>query len=104
MTSLMTVELHQRLQAVIGRPLLPTLLFDYPTIESVSNYLARELSLPTQDEALTFTNVVTGKNPLKKRDDEQGDRQQQIQRLSEEAATALLEDELAGLEEDIRHI
>jgi acyl carrier protein len=37
--SLIALELKNRLQAVLGMPLSTTLLFDYPTIEALTDYL-----------------------------------------------------------------
>jgi len=37
--SLMAVELRNSLQRILGRPLPSTLLFDFPTVESLSGYL-----------------------------------------------------------------
>jgi acyl carrier protein len=42
--SLMSLELKNRLQAGVGRPLPATLAFDYPTITGLVDFLARELS------------------------------------------------------------
>ena len=41
--SLMSVELRNALAASLGRTLPPTLLFDYPTIESLALYLANDV-------------------------------------------------------------
>jgi epothilone polyketide synthase E len=43
MKSLMTVELRNRLQSRLGRPLPPTLAFEYPTVESLAAFLAGEV-------------------------------------------------------------
>jgi hypothetical protein len=41
--SLMSVELRNALAVPLGRTLPPTLLFDYPTIESLALYLANDV-------------------------------------------------------------
>ncbi|MDJ0620297.1 MAG: SDR family NAD(P)-dependent oxidoreductase [Calothrix sp. MO_192.B10] len=54
--SLMAVELRSRLQSSLGCSLRSTLLFDYPTIEALVDYLAQEvLSL---EEAESSTQVI----------------------------------------------
>jgi polyketide synthase 12/myxalamid-type polyketide synthase MxaB len=49
--SLMAVELRNSLGAALDRHLPATLLFDYPTISAVSNYLADELNLGTVEQS-----------------------------------------------------
>ena len=49
--SLMAVELRNRLAKSVGQSLRSTLLFDYPKVEALVDYLAEEvLELTTQDE------------------------------------------------------
>lgn len=43
MDSLTAVELKNRLQTAIGHPLPSTLLFDYPNVEALAEYLRREV-------------------------------------------------------------
>jgi acyl transferase domain-containing protein/acyl carrier protein len=43
MDSLTAVELKNRLQSTLGRPLQSTLLFDYPSVQKLSDYLAGEV-------------------------------------------------------------
>jgi acyl carrier protein len=43
MDSLTAVELKNRLQAVMRRPLPSTLVFDYPTVESLATYLGTQI-------------------------------------------------------------
>ena len=58
--SLMALELHNRLQRSVGRPLPSTLAFDCPTVDTLAEYLASRFA-PT-DEAQTTT--VTAAPPL----------------------------------------
>ena len=41
--SLMAVELRNSLSALLDEPLPATLLFDYPTLEALANYLRKRL-------------------------------------------------------------
>ena len=50
--SLMAVELKNRLERSLGRPLRSTLLFDYPTVEALVDYLAQDL-LPAESDTLS---------------------------------------------------
>ena len=49
--SLMAVDLKNRLQADLGVALEPTLVFDYPTIEALGDYLLPELGLGAAPES-----------------------------------------------------
>lgn len=49
MDSLMAVELRNRLQGSLGCPVPPTVVFDYPTITALVDYLAEVLKLETAD-------------------------------------------------------
>jgi len=51
--SLMSVELKNRLEASLERPLRSTLIFDYPTTEALTNYLAELLNLTQEQVPLT---------------------------------------------------
>jgi len=52
MDSLLAVELKNHLQSGVGRPLLPTVVFDHPNVASLAEYLAREiLSLKVSPES-----------------------------------------------------
>ena len=40
MDSLMSVTLQRRLSETLGEPLTPAVVFDYPTVEALTDYLA----------------------------------------------------------------
>ena len=42
LSSLMAIELRNRLETVLGRPLSATLAWNYPTIEAIVGYLAED--------------------------------------------------------------
>ena len=46
MTSLMAIQLKSRLEQSLGRPLRSTLVFSYPTVEAIVDYLAAQLFAP----------------------------------------------------------
>jgi acyl transferase domain-containing protein/acyl carrier protein len=76
--SLMAVELRNRLQADLGMPLSSTLLFDYPTLETLAAFLIQELG-----------SVETGEQETPEQD---ADAQlvEELEQLSEAEAEALL--------------
>ncbi|MCL4267599.1 MAG: type I polyketide synthase [Anaerolineae bacterium] len=85
MDSLMAVELQKRLQAGLNARLSKTVVFDYPTVQSLTNYLARQvLRLEVTDTAVTSEVDLTD------------ELQAEIAGLSEEEAEALLLAELGG--------
>jgi len=43
--SLMAMELKNRFETDLGRPLRPTLVFDYPTVEAIAGYLVEEMGM-----------------------------------------------------------
>ncbi len=92
--SLMAVELRNVLGAGLGLPraLPATLLFDYPTITAVTEYLAKdvlalEVSGETQNGKAQAAVVENGKKEAMK---------QELAQLSDEEAEALLLEELGG--------
>jgi hypothetical protein len=81
----MAVELRNRLRAglELEQPLPATLVFDYPTIEAVADYLLRELFTPTEatsslpretfaeDEILISTEMINSSIDLSTLSDEE---------------------------------
>jgi acyl carrier protein len=49
--SLRALRLIERLQALLGRPLSPTLTFDYPTIAALATHLAAPAEAPRRPTA-----------------------------------------------------
>jgi acyl transferase domain-containing protein/acyl carrier protein len=90
--SLMAVELRNRLQTNLGHTLPATIYFDYPTIESVSSYLATQvLSLeePPVDSTAEAHEEDKGNGGRARMSAE-------LEQLSEEQMLALLTEKLAG--------
>jgi myxalamid-type polyketide synthase MxaE and MxaD len=82
--SLMAVELRNRLQVSTGRPLPTTLAFDHPTVAAIARYLEQEVlgvGLPAPAEPTPAA--------------ANGGLADEINRLSDEEASALLIEELA---------
>jgi myxalamid-type polyketide synthase MxaE and MxaD len=81
MDSLMSVQLRNRLQTGLGRSLPPTVALEYPTVEALTEYLARDV--------LSFT-VPADTRAGVPRDDEGAAREPAPVELSEDELTALL--------------
>ena len=59
MDSIMTVQLRSQLEASLGRPLPPTVAFEYPTVASLAAYLASEI-LPSAGNGAVEAPVALG--------------------------------------------
>ena len=88
--SLMTVELRNALSATLGRSLPGSLVFDYPTLAALADYLAEKVFHAALPSSLTQT---------KKAEEQEQQVLAHVQQLSEEDAEALLAEKLAALEE-----
>ncbi|MCC5620753.1 SDR family NAD(P)-dependent oxidoreductase, partial [Nostoc sp. CHAB 5715] len=89
MDSLTSVELQKRLQTSLGRSLSSTLIFDYPTLDTLAKYLANEMffveqstELPTAIENNHYQQTITSA---------------ELKQLSEEDAEELLLRELESI-------
>ncbi|MCC5632195.1 type I polyketide synthase [Nostoc sphaeroides CHAB 2801] len=89
MDSLTSVELQKRLQTSLGRSLSSTLIFDYPTLDTLAKYLANEMfsveqstELPTAIENNHHQQIITSA---------------ELKQLSEEDAEELLLRELESI-------
>jgi malonyl CoA-acyl carrier protein transacylase len=85
--SLMAIELRSRLQSLVGKPLSATLVFDYPSVEKMVEYLATEVL------SLTFDTVDT--SSVDKQDTIMSDN---LETLSDSELEALLMKEMASNE------
>ncbi len=94
--SLMAVELKNRLEAGLSLAIAPTLMFDYPTVEALVDYLTTELNQKfaveaTHDQAAQHQGQP-GANAI---DDETSRLLAELDTLSDEELAALLSEELA---------
>ncbi|MCP3102823.1 type I polyketide synthase [Myxococcus sp. K15C18031901] len=81
--SLLAVELKNRLAASLGRALRSTLVFDFPSVEGLVGHLATELGLAAESQS-----------PEASRSSERETLAAQIQGLSEQELTSLIDHEL----------
>jgi aryl carrier-like protein len=82
--SLRAVELRNRLQASVGRPLPSTLAFDHPTVEAIADFLGEVL------EVATGSGIANGA--------ERSSVELAVETLSDEEAEALLRQELSEID------
>jgi acyl carrier protein len=87
--SLMAVELRNALTRSIGQPLPATLLFDYPTLDALTDHLARTLGLEAAHTARDKASAAAGEAA---RSADKGNTE--LAALSDEDAEALLLAEL----------
>ncbi len=90
--SLMTVELRNALSTTLGRPLPGSLVFDYPTLAAMANFLAEKVFATAMPAASVLTQKQRG-------DEQEQQARAQVQQLDEDEAEALLLEKLAALEE-----
>lgn len=88
MDSLTSVELRNRLQDSLGHPLPATLLFKYPSVAKLAEYISREWLQESTEE------------PLADADDQQqpSSTQHEVQEMSEEDLARQIEEEFRALE------
>lgn len=101
MDSLTSVELRNALQGSLGIDLPSTLIFKYPTISAVSDYLVGEVNKKDIDKESQGTSNGYGKDFLEAlQPDESQQTDRDISELSEEELNALIDDEFNNLGEE----
>jgi myxalamid-type polyketide synthase MxaE and MxaD len=95
MDSLMAVELKSRLENGVNAPLPATLTFDYPTIEALTNYLAKEVLQLGEPQAPQAVALVSKEEGNQKEAEEYAE----LAQLSGVDVKALLDQELAAIDE-----
>lgn len=88
MDSLMTIELKNRLQASVGKPLPSTIVFDHPTVAALAEYLDQNVLMVAEDSK--------GTGGEAKAHDERAKVLTELEPLSDEEAEAILTKELSG--------
>ena len=94
LNSLAAVELMNHLETSLGHSLPPTLVFDYPTIESLAEYLAKTV-FPIEPSGISQVKPLTDKHPQSIMD------LPELEQLSEDEATALLIKKLESIEKKL---
>jgi hypothetical protein len=87
MDSLMTIELKNRLQISVGRTLPSTLVFDYPTVVALADYIERNV-LAVEPERETISGA-------RKPEEEQSQTVSDLKEMSDLEAEAVLAKELS---------
>jgi myxalamid-type polyketide synthase MxaB len=87
MDSLMTIELKNRLQVAVGKPLSSTIVFDHPTIAELAEYLDLSILFPEDSKyaAAQMTRYSSDSRTLA-----------EVTELSDEEAEAILAKELSS--------
>ena len=96
--SLMAIELRSRLSSAAGQVLPATVLFDYPTIESLAGYLAGEVLNLTPGSGTNDHDPATAEPSSASGEGERDPREIEVAQLSDEEVEAVLAEELAAVQ------
>jgi acyl carrier protein len=92
MDSITTVRLRNSLEKVLECHLPPTIAFEYPTVESLTEYIAREIfSDETHSSSETSSAAATENAPIH-------GSESKLRDLSKDELFALLDDELSEID------
>jgi hypothetical protein len=92
----MAVELRNALGAAVGMTLPATLLFDYPTVEALTRFLAGKLGVL---EAPDGSAATEAQRRRRKEEEERARAVAEVKRLSDAEVEALISKELGSLPE-----
>jgi acyl carrier protein len=95
--SLMALELRNRLETSLGLTLPATMVFNYPTIEVLTGYLAEKMSIPLDVATAAGNGAAVVATPLLKTEES-------FDELSEAEVQAMLAEELATVDELLKGI
>ena len=95
--SLMAVEMQNLLVQILDRSLDSTVLFDYPTIDSMAGYLSGRLATEDEQPNSAKRNSLSESDELKSRD---GFEEEDLESLSTESLAAQLAEQLRLLREE----
>ena len=90
----MAVELKNRLEAGLDLAIAPTLMFDYPTVEALVDYLQGELTHKFAATADGASATKSEAEPATNLDDETAQLLAELDSLSDEELALLLSEEL----------
>ncbi|MBX3016061.1 MAG: KR domain-containing protein, partial [Caldilineaceae bacterium] len=92
--SLMAMELKNRLERSLELIIAPTLMFDYPTVEALGNYLIQEVGAKLANANAAASNIAS--RPPEQVDPEMTSLLAELETLSDDELAALLAAELTG--------
>ncbi|MCC6456105.1 MAG: SDR family NAD(P)-dependent oxidoreductase [Caldilineaceae bacterium] len=106
MDSLMTLELRNRLEAGLGLTLSATLIFNYPTIESLMHYLAQKMgvALESANDHGPAQNGAAQGHPLEDGREQDQPTQSIEDDLTQAEVEALLAEELATVDDLLKGV
>ena len=90
--SLMAVQIHDRIQQLVGRELPTSLCFDYPTITAMVEHLLQQL-FPESETDESDSRILTGVRPVPRSPIDE----YRVEELLDEQIAALIDEEMKAL-------